>query len=109
MDLSGKVAIVTGSGGGGCGRAIASRFAREKCSVVICDINEPGGRETVRLIEASGGRAAFFRTDVGTESEIEALVEFAGKTYGGLDVLVNNASDRTALKLCWSIGSMLCK
>jgi NAD(P)-dependent dehydrogenase (short-subunit alcohol dehydrogenase family) len=85
------VAIVTGSGGG-CGRAIASRFAREKCSVVICDINEPGGRETVRLIEAGGGRATFFRTDVGKESEIEALVEFAGKTYGGLDVLVNNAS-----------------
>jgi NAD(P)-dependent dehydrogenase (short-subunit alcohol dehydrogenase family) len=97
MDLTGKVAIVTGSGGAGCGRAIArrfarGRFAREGCAIVVCDIDEPGGRETVRLIEAEGGRAAFFRADVAKESDIEALVVFTEKTFGGLDVLVNNAS-----------------
>ena len=92
MDLTGKVAIVTGSGGLGCGRAIARRFAREGCAVVVSDIDEPGGRETVRLIEAEGGRGAFFRADVSKESDITALIEFAENTYGGLDVLVNNAS-----------------
>jgi NAD(P)-dependent dehydrogenase (short-subunit alcohol dehydrogenase family) len=92
MDLSGKVAIVTGSGGEGCGRAIARRFAREGCAVVVSDIQEPGGRETVELIEAEGGRAAFFRADVRKESDIIALIQFAEQTFGGLDVLVNNAS-----------------
>jgi NAD(P)-dependent dehydrogenase (short-subunit alcohol dehydrogenase family) len=91
MHLSGKVAIVTGSGGDGCGRAIARRFAREGFSVVVCDIDQPGGLETVRLIETEQGRAAFFRTDVSQESDIEALIEFAGQTYGGVNILVNNA------------------
>ncbi len=92
MDLTGKVAIVTGSGGEGCGRAIARRFAREGCAVVVCDIDQPGGLETVRLIETEGGRAAACRADVSEESDITALIQFAEKTYGGLDVLVNNAS-----------------
>jgi NAD(P)-dependent dehydrogenase (short-subunit alcohol dehydrogenase family) len=92
MDLQGKVAIVTGSGGGGCGRAVARRFARDGCSVVICDIDEPGGHETMRLIEADGGRAAFCRADVAKESDIAGLIQFAEKTFGGLDILVNNAS-----------------
>ncbi len=64
MDLTGKVAIVTGSGGPGCGRAIARRFGREGCAIVVSDIDEPGGRETVRLIQTEGARAAFFRADV---------------------------------------------
>src|ERR1700723_481141 len=92
MDLTSKVAIGTGSGGPGCGRAIARRFAREGYATVVCDINEPGGRETVRLIEAERGRAAFFRADIAKESDIEALVAFTEKTFGGLDGLVNNAS-----------------
>lgn len=92
MDLTAKVAIITGSGGVGCGRAIARRFAREGCSVVVSDIDEPGGRETVRLIEAEQGRAAFIRADMAMECDVKALIQFAEKTYGGLDVLVNNAS-----------------
>jgi NAD(P)-dependent dehydrogenase (short-subunit alcohol dehydrogenase family) len=92
MTLAGKVGIVTGSGGGGCGRAIARRFARDGCSVVVCDIDEPGARETVRLIQAEGHRAALFRADVSREPDVEALVEFSETTYGGLDLLVNNAS-----------------
>jgi NAD(P)-dependent dehydrogenase (short-subunit alcohol dehydrogenase family) len=92
MDLTGKVAIVTGSGGVGCGRAIARRFAREACSVVVCDIDSPAGRETVRQIEAEGGRAAFCRADISQESDNAELIQFAEKTYGGLDILVNNAA-----------------
>src|SRR5262245_36859520 len=92
MQLAGKVAIITGSGGGGSGRAEAVRMARDGASVVVSDVNEAGGRETVDLINRSGGRAAVQRADVGIEAEVKALVSFAEKTFGGLDVLVNNAS-----------------
>ncbi len=91
MEIIGKVAIVTGAGGGGSGRAIARRLARGGSSVVVSDIDERGGRETLRLIEAEAGRAAFFRADAGDETEMQALVSFAEKTYGGLDIMVNNA------------------
>jgi NAD(P)-dependent dehydrogenase (short-subunit alcohol dehydrogenase family) len=80
------------SGGTGCGRAIAARFAAAGDAVVVCDINEAGGCETVRLIEQAGGRAAFFRADVRRESEVHELVSFAEATFGGLHVLINNAS-----------------
>lgn len=92
MQLAGKVAIVTGAGGGGSGQAEALRLAREGVSVVVNEINETGGRETVRLIEANGGRAAFFRADIGNEQEVRALVQFAETAYSGLDILINNAS-----------------
>lgn len=91
MEIAGKVVIVTGAGGEGCGRAVARRMACEGAAVVVSDIDERGGRETVRLIEASGGRAAFLCADVGVEAEIEALIAFTQKTYGGLDVMVNSA------------------
>ena len=97
MELTNKVSIITGAGGSGSGRAIARRFARAGSSVVVCDIDETGGRETVQLIEAEGGRAVFVRADVGVESEVHALVAFADEKYGGLDVLVNNASDTAHL------------
>ena len=84
--------IVTGAGGTGCGRAIAARFAGAGAAVVVGDINETGGHETVRVIEGAGGRAAFFRADVREDSEARALVAFAETTFGGVDVLINNAS-----------------
>ena len=87
-----RVVIVTGVGGSGCGRAIAARFARGGAAVVASDINETGGHETVRVIERAGGRAAFCRADVRRESEAQALVSFAETTFGGLHVLINNAS-----------------
>jgi len=92
MELPGKTAIVTGAGGGGCGGAIAVRLAREGAAVVVADIDEAGGRETVRRIEAAGGRAAFFAADVRREDEVRALVAAAEERFGGLDVLVNDAS-----------------
>ena len=92
MELRGKVAIVTGSGGEGCGRAEAMRLAAEGCSVVVTDINDAGGAETIRLITETGGKAAYCRCDVSRANNVEALVAFAEKTFGGLDILVNNAS-----------------
>ena len=87
-----RVAIVTGSGGSGCGRAIAARFAAEGAAVVVSDINEAGGHETVRLIEQRGGRAQFFRADVADELQVQQLIKFAESTFGSLSLLINNAS-----------------
>src|SRR5690348_5112110 len=92
VTMKDKVVLVTGGGGKGCGRAIASRFASLGAAVVICDINEDGGRDAVRQIESSGGRAAFFAADVAEEGEVKALVDFTRRTFGKLSVLVNNAS-----------------
>jgi NAD(P)-dependent dehydrogenase (short-subunit alcohol dehydrogenase family) len=92
MELKGKVAIVTGSGGKGSGRAEAQRLASEGCSVVVSDIKEDGGKETVRHIEQAGGKAAFRRCDVAHQEEVRELVAFAERMFGGLDILVNNAS-----------------
>jgi len=91
MEISGKVAIVTGAGGGGCGRAVARRLTQGGAAAVIADIDEGGGRKTVEEIESSGGRARFFHSDVGIEADVKSLIDFAEKTYGGLDILVNGA------------------
>jgi NAD(P)-dependent dehydrogenase (short-subunit alcohol dehydrogenase family) len=91
MEIAGKVAIVTGAGGGGQGRAVALRLAREGAALIVSDVDEAGGRETVRRIAGAGGRAAFCRADVGIEADIQALIAFAETTFGGLDILVNNA------------------
>jgi NAD(P)-dependent dehydrogenase (short-subunit alcohol dehydrogenase family) len=91
-DGKSRVVVVTGAGGSGCGRAIAVRFAHDGAAIVVSDTNEAGGHETVRLIEAAGGRATFFRADVRQESETRALMSFAESTFGGLHVLINNAS-----------------
>jgi len=92
MEIAGTAAVVTGAGGNGSGRAIACRLAREGACVVVADINEAGGRETVRLIEEQGGRAAFYEADVRSEAAVRGLVAFAEQTYGRLNILVNNAS-----------------
>lgn len=92
MKLRGKVAIVTGSGGAGCGRAIARRLAREGCPIVVSDIDDKGAEETARLIATDGRSVTFFHCDVRRRTEVQALVQLAEDTFGGLDILVNNAS-----------------
>jgi len=89
-EFEGKVALVTG-GGSGIGRATALAFAREGAQVVIGNRNVQRGEETVAMIQKAGGTAIFRRTDVLVASEIEALVDHAVKTYGGLDLAFNNA------------------
>jgi NAD(P)-dependent dehydrogenase (short-subunit alcohol dehydrogenase family) len=83
---------VTGAGGTGCGRAVALRFARDQYPVVVADLKEAGGCETVGLIEARGGKAIFSRTDVREEEQVRKMIALAERTFGGLGVLVNNAS-----------------
>lgn len=92
MILKGRTAIVTGSGGAGCGRAIALRLAAEGALIVLSDINAAGGEETLRLIQAAGGRAAFHLADVRQEAQVRDLVAFAVNEFGPLGVLVNNAT-----------------
>ena len=88
--LEGKVALVTGASGG-IGRAAALVFARSGASVLVSDVNEEGGAQTVAMIEAAGGKAAFQRCDVSKSDEVKAMVAAAVSTFGGLDCAFNNA------------------
>lgn len=88
--LNGKVAIVTG-GASGIGRSTALAFAREGVKVMVSDVDEQGGNETVRLIEEKGGEARFFKTDVSNAAEVEQLVRATVEAFGALHFACNNA------------------
>jgi NAD(P)-dependent dehydrogenase (short-subunit alcohol dehydrogenase family) len=88
--VEGKVALVTG-GASGIGRASALTFAREGAKLIIADMNEDGGRQTVHMIMEHGGEAIFVRTDVTQATAVEALISKAVRTYGRLDCSHNNA------------------
>lgn len=89
-DLENKVALVTGAGSG-IGRSVALAYAREGASVMVSDVNEAGGYETVDLIAKAGGKAAFFKADTSKPEDSEALVKATIDTFGKLDVACNNA------------------
>ena len=85
--LVGKVAIITGAASG-IGRATMTKLVAEGASVVCADIDEERGREAV---DALGDAARFVRCDVGVLADVEATVTFAVETFGGLDIVHNNA------------------
>jgi NAD(P)-dependent dehydrogenase (short-subunit alcohol dehydrogenase family) len=84
------VALVTG-GASGIGRAAALRFAEEAASVAVADVDEAGGGDTVRLIEAAGGTATFLRADMMISGDIARMVQRTVDTFGRLDAAFNNA------------------
>lgn len=90
MLLKGKTALVTGAGNG-IGRAIALTYAAEGANVVVSDINDDWGRETVALIEGKGGRAIYQRADTSQPADHDALIAAAKRAFGRLDVACNNA------------------
>ncbi|MFC1942184.1 SDR family oxidoreductase [Chloroflexota bacterium] len=90
MKLLNKVAIITGAASG-IGRATAILFAKEGAKIVVADIDDSGGEETVSIIKANGGEAVFVHTDVSEAADTERLVKTAVSTFGKLDILHNNA------------------
>jgi NAD(P)-dependent dehydrogenase (short-subunit alcohol dehydrogenase family) len=90
MRLQNKVALITGAGSG-IGRETSLLFASEGASIVVVDVNDAAGNETVRMVTEAGGQAACIHADVSKADDCEAMVAFAERTFGKLDVLFNNA------------------
>ena len=92
MLLKDKSAIVTGAASG-IGRAVAIAYAREGARVIVSDIAEEGGQETVRLVQRAtpGAQVAFVRADASKPADHEALVQAAVDRFGALHVACNNA------------------
>ncbi len=89
--LDGKVVLITGAGSG-MGRLAAVKFAKEGARVIVTEIAEPAGQETVAQVRAAGGEAAFVRTDVSREADVVAAVRAGESAFGRITVLYNNAA-----------------
>jgi NAD(P)-dependent dehydrogenase (short-subunit alcohol dehydrogenase family) len=88
--FSGKVALVTG-GTSGIGKATAIAFARAGAKVALTGRREKEGAQVVDEIKKAGGDAAFVRGDVAKDADVKAMVDFAIKKFGRLDIAFNNA------------------
>ena len=90
MELTGKVAIVTG-GGSGIGQGIALALAEAGVNVVICGRRNEALEKTARTIEQAGGRVAIVQGDISQTSDVQRVVKAALDTFGQVDILINNA------------------
>jgi 3-oxoacyl-[acyl-carrier protein] reductase len=113
--LQEKVCLITGAGGG-IGRGVARRFAREGAAVVIAELDTATGPAVAAECEELGARALFLHTDFTKKSRIEAAIQGAAERFGGLDVLINNAfaptpsvllEDKTDAMLASTLNSCL--
>ena len=93
LNLAGKVAIVTG-GGGGFGRAYSLAFAEEGVSVVVADINAETAQQVAEEIKSKGGKALAITTDVTIWEDVSKMADMALKEFGQIDILINNAGAR---------------
>jgi NAD(P)-dependent dehydrogenase (short-subunit alcohol dehydrogenase family) len=90
MRLENKSALITGAGSG-IGRETTLLFSREGARVVVVDINDQAGQETVSMTKAQGGQATFVHADVSKAADCQNMVRVAEETYGQLNILFNNA------------------
>jgi len=90
MRLQGKVALITG-GGGGIGRETALLFAKEGAQIVVVDVNDGAGQDTVHDVGAQGGQAIYIHADVAKAADCAAMVAAAEERFGKLTILFNNA------------------
>lgn len=90
-ELTGKVAVVTG-GGGGLGRATARLLAERGASVVVADIDRDSGERVASEITDGGGVALAVALDVSSEDDVKAMAATAAERFGGVDILHNNAA-----------------
>ena len=88
--MENKVVIITGAASG-IGRATAQIYAREGARVIIADVNEKGGEETLSMINKQGHQGLFVRTDMTVETDVKTLVDRAMNAHGRLDAAFNNA------------------
>lgn len=95
--FKGKTIVITG-GGSGIGRSTAVIFAREGANVVVGDINEEGGEETIRLVKEQGSDGLFVYTDVTKRDNVRNLMNTAIEKFGKIDFLFNSAG--SALRRC---------
>jgi len=90
LRLNDKVALITGAASG-IGRETALLFAQEGASVVVADVEDQGGHETVAAIAGQGGKALFVHADVSRANDCQQMITAAEKQFGKLNVLFNNA------------------
>lgn len=88
--FEGKVAFITGAGGG-LGRGVAIAFAREGAHVVVTDLSEKANLETAKMIEEIGGKALAIKVDVTKSEDIRNALDKTIETFGKLDIAFNNA------------------
>lgn len=90
MELSNKIAVITGAGSG-IGRASSIKLASNGAKVVLVDYNKETGEETLNLIKGQGGEGIFVQADVSKTEDVQRYVNTAVETYGRIDVFFNNA------------------
>jgi len=96
--IEGKVAVVTGAGGG-IGEAYARGFAANGAKIVVAELDKEGGERVAEAIRSGGGEAQFVHTDIGSEESTQAVAAAAIDAFGGIDFLVNNAAVFKDMKL----------
>lgn len=87
---SGKTVIVTGAANG-IGRAIVNKYANQGANTIIADMNEARGVDLEKELISNGHKSRFIKTDVRNEKDVKEMVKKTVETFGGVDILINNA------------------